>query len=299
MDLALAARSGSISRRATSRGRPANSDGMALRPRTSAWIRRSGWSHSLFFNSSRTISRRWSCSRLWCIRRSLIDGNAESPHDCGLAGVTARATRRGFLMAAVGAAAVRRDVFIGSPATGVAVMAYAFYVRPRGGEMISIEQRWTRSDTVDVAYVRHSRNHGRAWTAPVEMRTGERRPEGMLRRHPRCGFIDSRGNYIEFWNEGVLPSDDPLEGMKNWNIYFRVSRDGARTFGPTAQIIHAGAEFNAPHPLPGVWTGQNCVMLGDMACAPVNAPNAAILLPVQIPPLTADGKLDNPGRLPV
>lgn len=26
--------------------------------------------------------------------------------------------------------------------------------------------------------------------------------------------------------EGILPSDDPLEGLRNWNIYYRRSRDG-------------------------------------------------------------------------
>jgi hypothetical protein len=191
--------------------------------------------------------------------------------------------------------AVRREVFLASPGHGVAVMAYAFYTRLRGGDMISIEQRWTRSDTIDVAYVRRSRDHGRTWSAPVELRTGERRREGMLRRHPRCGFVEPRsGRYIEFWTEGVLPSDDPLEGLRHWSIYYRVSRDGGRTAGPARQVIHAGAEFHASHPLPGVWTGKNCAMLGDMTCVPVAAGGGRIVLPIQISPLGADGKLYNP-----
>ena len=72
-------------------------------------------------------------------------------------------------------------------------MAYAFYTRPRGGEMISIEERWSRSDTVDFAFIRRSHDYGRTWTAPVARATGERRPDGMLRRQPRCGFVDRRG----------------------------------------------------------------------------------------------------------
>jgi len=159
---------------------------------------------------------------------------------------------------------------------------------------MSIEERWTRSDTVDIAYIRHSRDHGHTWTAPVEMRTGERRPEGMLRRHPRAGFVDPQGRYIEFWNEGVLHSDDPLEGLRNWNIYYRVSLDGGAHFGPRYQVIHSGSEFDAAHPLPGVWTGKNCVMLGDMPCAPLSAPGGRLLLPVQITPLAPDGTLYNP-----
>jgi hypothetical protein len=205
-------------------------------------------------------------------------------------------SRREFLAALAQATApdIRREVFLASPAKGTAVMAHAFYSRPRGGDMVSIEQRWTRSDTVDVAYIRRSRDHGRTWSRPTAIRTGERRPEGMLRRHPRYGFVDAHtGLYLEFWIEGVLPTDDPLEGLRNWNIYYRVSRDG-RTFGSSYQVIHAGAEFNERHPLPGVWAGRNAAMLGDMACVPVATPDGRILLPVEISPLGADGKLYNP-----
>ena len=168
-------------------------------------------------------------------------------------------------------------------------MAYAFYTRPRGGEMVSLEQRWTRSDTVDVAFLRRSRDHGRTWSPPEEMRTGERRPEGMWRRHPRAGFVDPGGAYLEFWTEGVLPSDDPLEGLRQWNIFYRVN------FGPARQVIHSGPEFDAHHPLPDVWTGKNCAMLGDMTCVPLSGPGGTLLLPIQISPLGPDGRLYNPG----
>src|SRR5712671_1271842 len=106
---------------------------------------------------------------------------------------------------------VRRESFLRSPARGIAVLAYAFYTQPRGGEMISIEERWSRSDTVDFAFIRRSHDYGRTWTAPVARATGERRSGGTLRRHPRCGFVDKHGRYLEFWCEGVLPLDDPLE----------------------------------------------------------------------------------------
>ena len=160
--------------------------------------------------------------------------------------------RRTLLLAApraLAAPAVRREVFIASPAEGVAVMAFAFYTKSKGGDMISIEERWSRSDTIDIAYVRRSKNHGESWSAPTEMRTGERRPEGMLRRHPHAGFVDRHGRYVEFSTEGVLPSDDPLEGLRQWNIYYRTSNDGGQTLGPKTQIIQQGGEFNSGHPL--------------------------------------------------
>ncbi len=203
-------------------------------------------------------------------------------------------SRRAWLAAGVARAAsapgVTREVFIASPKQGTAVMACAWYTRKSGGEMTSLEQRWSRSDTIDVAYVRHSRDHGRTWSAPVERATGEKRPAGMMRRHPRAGWVDPHGDrLIEPWVEGVLPTDDPLEGLRQWNIYYTV--DG----GPVQQVICHGAEFGPRHPLPGVWTGKNSVMIGDMTGRPIALRNRRILLPVSISPLDASGtKLYNP-----
>ena len=184
---------------------------------------------------------------------------------------------------------VQRDVFLASPAKGTAVMAEAYYTRSYGGAMLSIEHRLSRSDTVDAAYYRTSRDYGRTWSAPVARSTGERRPAGMWRRHPRACHLDPRtGRFLEFWVEGVLPTDDPLEGMRQWNIFYTV--DG----GPARQLIHEGAEFDARHPLPGVYTGRNCVMLGDVASLPLTLPDGAILLPAITTPLRSDGQLFNP-----
>ena len=85
-------------------------------------------------------------------------------------------------------------------------MGFAYYASLRGGDMISVEQHWSRSDTIDVAWVRRSRDHGHSWTPAVEMRTGERRPEGMLRRHPHPGFVDRLGRLVEFRTLGAWMS---------------------------------------------------------------------------------------------
>ena len=190
---------------------------------------------------------------------------------------------------------IRRELFMSSPGRGVAVMAYAFYTEQRGGSMVSLEERWSRSDTVDNAFVRRSRDDGENWGPAERVLTGKKRSAGTFRRHPRAGFVDARGRYIEFWNAGILATDDPLEGLRNWNVYYRVSKDGGRSFGRTRQIIHIGSDFHQRHPLPGVWTGKNCVMMGDVSCVPIDGPDGSILVPVQITPLGDDGKLANPG----
>ena len=184
---------------------------------------------------------------------------------------------------------ITREVFLRSPGKGSAVLGYAYYTSKRGGAMASIEQRWSRSDTIDVAYLRRSKDYGKTWDAPKTIVTGERRPEGMWRKHIRGGFVDPHtGRFIDFWVEGVLPSDDPLEGLRQWNIFYSVNG------GPTQQVIHEGSEYTAKHPLPGVFTGKNSVMLGDAASRPVAAPDGSILLPVAIAPLDESGKLYNP-----
>lgn len=206
--------------------------------------------------------------------------------------------RREFLWLLPGAAPaqnIRREVFVRSPRKGVAVMAFAYYTRATGGDMVSVEQRWSRSDTIDVAYIRRSSDHGHTWSEPVEYRTGEKTARGMLRRHPRGGFVDARGGrYLDFWNEGVLPSDDPLEGLRQWNVFYRISRDGGKTFGAPEQVIQLGEEYSPKHSLPGVHSGKNAVMLGDVACVPLATPDGGILLPVVIFPLGPDGRLYNP-----
>jgi hypothetical protein len=207
--------------------------------------------------------------------------------------------RRTFLAACAspltGAPAIRREVFRAAPGKGVAIMAYAWYTRPRGGDMLCIEQHWTRSDTIDTAFYRFSKDNGRTWSAPVERRTGERRPDGMLRLHPRGGWPDpASGKFLEFWNAGLLPGDDPLEGMKQWNIYYHISDDGGRTHHADRQVIQAGGEFNAHHPLPGVYTGKNAVMLGDQPSRELYLRDGSFLLPAEISPLAPNGSLYNP-----
>lgn len=185
---------------------------------------------------------------------------------------------------------VSREIFIHSPGKGTAVDACAFYTQATGGAMVSVEGRSSRSDTVDVVYLRHSTDYGHTWSQPTEKKIQEKRPEGTWRLAPRAGYVDpGTKRYLEFWNEGVLPTDDPREGLKQLNIYY--SLDGVKH-----QVLQQGKEFGPRHPLPGVYTGKNCVMLGDVPSLPITLKDGSILLPAQITPLDAEGKLYNPGH---
>lgn len=188
------------------------------------------------------------------------------------------------------------DVFVRSPGAGVGVTASSYYTRARGLDLMSIHSQITRSDTNDVSYVRWSGDNGRTWSEPEEHPAFEPRPEGMLRRHPRGGYVDPpTGRYATITTEGILPSDDPLEGMRQWVLVYTVSEDGGHTSLVREQIIHEGDEYDETHHLPGVWRGRNCVMLGDFTCRPLTLDDGTILVPCQISPIGPDGEYYNPG----
>ncbi|MDA0709176.1 MAG: sialidase family protein [bacterium] len=189
-----------------------------------------------------------------------------------------------------------RTVFVPSPRNGVGVMGGAYTTTLNGQSLISYHSYTSRSDTVDVACVRRSDDAGRSWSAPEEWPTRFDHPMGTRRRHPRGGYVDpTSGRYISMWTEGVLPTDDPLEGMMHWTLHYSVSMDGGQTDCVNEQIVHAGDPYDAVHHLPGVTVGKNCVMIGDLGQRPLTRSDGIILFPVQSTPTGPDGMYHNPG----
>jgi hypothetical protein len=191
---------------------------------------------------------------------------------------------------------VTRELFLEPPRAGTAVLAATYYTRPEDRDLLSVHQLMARSDTVDVAHLRLSADHGRTWTDAGEFRTRESRPGGTFRRALRGGVADPRtGRFVRLHLEALLPTDDPLEGMCQWYVCYAVSADGGRTWPVTGQVIQSGPEFSATHPLPGVWIGRNCVMVGDLASLPLFLDDGTLLVPVIVTPLGPDGTYHNPG----
>lgn len=191
---------------------------------------------------------------------------------------------------------IRREIFLASPKPGTAVLANVYYTRPTGLDLISMHQLMSRSDTTDLAFFRYSSDNGRTWTAGEEVRTEEKRPLGTLRRMLRGACLDAQtGRFLRFRIEGVLPNDDPLEGMRQWAVFYSASMDGGRTWYLDEQIIHKGTEYSPRHPLPGVHLGRNGYMIGDTASVPLILDDGTILLPVIITPVGPEGQYHNPG----
>ena len=188
------------------------------------------------------------------------------------------------------------EVFVASPGPGVGAHGASYYTERTGGRLIGVHGYQSRSDTVDVAFVRASEDNGRTWSAACEWPTRFDHPGGIGRRHPRGGYVDPvTGRYLTLWTEGVLPTDYPLEGMRQWTLCYAVSEDGGRATPISEQIIAAGPEFDAVHHLPGITRGRNCAMIGDLTCRPLTRGDGVILVPIQSSPVGPDGDYYNPG----
>ncbi len=188
-----------------------------------------------------------------------------------------------------------REVFVaGRP--GVRIVGQAFYARAQGQEMISRYSEQTKSDKADIAYQRFSTDNGKTWSAPSPLVTSERVSGGTRRRAMKPGFVDpSRDVLFTMFQEAILPTDNPLEGMKHWTLHYSLSRDGGRTNYHEGPVVHRGSEYSPEHPLPGVWVGKNSAMIGDTTSVPIRISTGEILQPIQITPIGPDGQYYNPG----
>ena len=122
-----------------------------------------------------------------------------------------------------------KEVFVaGRP--GVRIVGQAFYTRAQGQEMISRYSEQTKSDKADIAYQRFSTDNGKTWSAPSPLVTSERVSGRHAPAGHEPGFVDpSRDVLFTMIQEAILPTDNPLEGMKHWTLHYALSRDGGRT----------------------------------------------------------------------
>lgn len=190
---------------------------------------------------------------------------------------------------------ITREVFIETPAKGTSVLAYSFYTKPQGLEKMRLWGLRTRSDAFDMFYRSFSADNGATWSAPEKIEAVFKETEGVRRVYPAPGFVDPvNGRLVSLALEGLFPTEQSAEGIKNWYLRYRVSADGGRTWAVDEQIIQKG-NYTPRHPLDGVWIGSNCVSIGHMGNRAVRTRKGYVLVPVQIPPVDGERKLLNPG----
>ena len=175
-------------------------------------------------------------------------------------------------------------------------MAATYYNSLLPSSLVSYHGLISKSDTLDVSYIRFSENSGKSWSEPLEYQTKFDRCGGTERRHLHGGVvIPGSGLYVNFSMHGIFPNDNPLEGMTHWKLSYSVSMDGGRTNIIEEQIIHEGMQYDEKHFMPGVTEGCNCVMIGDYGQRPLLRAGGLILMPVMTTPVGPDGRYFNPG----
>lgn len=192
-----------------------------------------------------------------------------------------------------------KEVFIPSATQGVRVNAYAFYSEASGVRMIGHHSEQTVSDKADVAFVRISNDNGKTWSENRRVVTNRPVEGGTFREGVHPGFVDpDKKILLQFILRGVFPNDDPLEGMRQWTLHYRLSRidvNGEPILHFQGPVIQTGESFTTASPLPGVAIGKNSPMIGDLTCHPIKTRQGEILQPIQITPVGPDGDYYNPG----
>ena len=191
---------------------------------------------------------------------------------------------------------VSRETLVESPAPGAGVHGALYYTHASGTEMFCMYGIETRSDLSDRFYTKLSKDNGRSWSEPNLYESEIPRPEGILRRSTSVALVDPRTDrFLWFLNEGLFDGDDPLQGMLRYQLRYRVSSDGGRSWETDELMVQDGDEYNEAHPFPDVWIGRNSMMFGDHTCVPIALPDGTILVPTQVCPLGPDGLYHNPG----
>lgn len=188
-----------------------------------------------------------------------------------------------------------KEVFVKAPRPGVTARANSYYTRGEGLDKVCSMSTSTRSDTADTCERRFSTDNGRTWSDREPICFITKTEEGVHRQYPKPGWVDPEtGGLLVMVLEGVLPSDNPLEGTKRWTLRYRVSTDGGHSYAVDERVVQRG-DYTRDHPIEGVWVGKNSVMTGAGSCRPIRTRNGRILVPVQITPLGPDGEYHNPG----
>jgi hypothetical protein len=174
-----------------------------------------------------------------------------------------------------------KTLAVSSPAQGTAVWVRNYYTQTQGQEMASLRNYQTSSDSYFDWEVRYSQDNGGTWGAWQALPTPSPAPlPAMHYQNPLPGWVDPvNGLMLQMVNDGTLPTNTPQEGYSRWQLDYRVSNDGGRTFAVDQQVIQAG--YTSTNPLPGVVLGQTAVLIGATTCTPLRTSQGKVLVPCQ------------------
>lgn len=187
-----------------------------------------------------------------------------------------------------------KRLYFQSPHQGALIYGNSFYTRASGVEKRRTRAIETRSDLFDTDEFAYSNDNGKTWGDWQSVPSIFKEPRGTRRLWTTPGFIDpTRDRLVTFVLEGLLPADDPMDGMKHYFLRYRISEDGGRSNVTDEVIVQDG--YTPDHPFDCIWVGKNSMMIGDLGSRPIRTRTGRILMPVQTTPIGPDGEYFNPG----
>ncbi len=85
--------------------------------------------------------------------------------------------------------------------------------------------------------------------------------------------------------------DDTNTGAMDYKMWYRLSQDDGKTYGPLKPLIQQGDEYDYRHPIAGVWVGTNSFVFGG---AIASASNGEFLVPTYRWPVDENRQRLNP-----
>ena len=115
--------------------------------------------------------------------------------------------------------------------------------------------------------MQYSEDNGRSWSGEQLISATEKAGEGVRKTAGFDSFFldPDNGLFVRFFAEslqkdptaGKSELDMIISGARTRRMYYQISPDAGRTWGPKLQIIQKGAEYNAEHWVRDVWFGKS------------------------------------------
>ena len=189
---------------------------------------------------------------------------------------------------------ISRKMFTKSEEQG-ALLSNTFYTN-NNNRLMNYITKIKRSDTFSDSIIQISDDNLKTYYKRYNDKTSWETSKGTMTKYFKVQIVDEKNdNFYMFYNQGLLPNNNPEEGIKNWQMYYSMSKDGGETFEFYEPIILEGDKFNETHPIEGVYRGKNSFMVGDYPCVPLILDDKkTILLAIQIAVLDENMELYNP-----
>ena len=188
---------------------------------------------------------------------------------------------------------IEKKLFTSQPDATTGVMSMAAYCT-LDGDIMKYSTYTGSSDAFKDSTIQFSTDGGKTYDNPVPDETRWTIEGGMMTKYFKLTALDPRtGRFNMFYNRGLLPGDRPEDGLQSWQLYYKMSEDGGRTFVFEKPVVMAG--HTVDNPIDGVYIGKNNFMVGDWPCEPIVREDGTILQAVQCTYYDENGNIYNPG----